>query len=405
VFEALHNRNFALFWMAAAISNAGNWMLTLTVPYIVYSLTMSGSWLGVAAAATFLPSLLGTVCIGALVDRYDRRRLLLVLQLVQMAAGALAWLVWAGGWATPLNMVFIGALTGFMGGMVNPSWNSFVPMLVPRELMASAIRMNSLQFALGRAFGPALTGAVLGPFGPGATLFINVVSFVVVIVVLIVVHPRTVATPQRGGSPVRQALDGWAYVFRHRSLAAVPICLFVSGFFGSSFIQLASAIAEEQFGRGRSAIGVIVGMFGLGSVVGSFLVSAFGDRVRRSNALFASLASWLIGLTLLGSSSNLVLGLAGLVFMGMAHVGTATTVTTALQMQVDEAYRGRASAAHTQGILLGVGLGAFALAQVAEATTLRTAELFGATAMAALAVIGARVFGRFRLLDSNTMAR
>ncbi len=401
MFEALKNRDFAFFWTAAAISNAGNWMQALSIPYIVYELTKSNTWLGITGAALFLPCVVGTACIGALVDRYDRRRLLLVLQFAQMTASTAVWLVWITGIATPTNIVAIAAVNGFIGGMVNPAWNSFIPMLVPRDLMAGAIRLNAMQFAFGRALGPVLATAVLHPFGPGATLFINVASYLFVIGVLVVLRPKTTA-PVRGESPWRQAVEGWRYVLARRSLLVVPITMLVSGFFGSSLIQLASAISEEQFQHEASSIGLLVGAFGLGSVVGSFLVTAYGDRMRRSDVLFASFGFWIVGLAVLAVSPNFGTGLLGLGIMGIAHVGTATTMATALNLQVDEAYRGRAAVAHMQGILLGVGVGALGLAQVANATSLETMELISAAALAVFLVLGAWLFANFRLIDTNT---
>jgi hypothetical protein len=104
----------------------------------------------------------------------------------------------------------------------------------------------------------------------------------------------------------------------------------------------------------------------------------------------------------LAVSPNFVTGLVGLGLMGIAHVGTATTMATALNLQVDEAYRGRAAVAHMQGILLGVGVGALGLAQVANATSLRTMELISAAALAGFLVLGAWLFANFRLIDTNT---
>lgn len=404
MFAALRNRDFAFFWVAAAISNAGNWMQAITVPFIVYDLTKSNAWLGLAAFASFLPSVLGTACISAIVDRYERRHLLLVLQLVQMATSAALWVVWVAGRATPWNMVVLSAISGFMGGMVGPAWNSFVPVIVPRELMASAIRLNAMQFAFGRALGPLLASAVLGPFGPGATLFLNVASYVFVIGVLVVLHPPA-AAPAGGGGLWRQVLDGWRYVFKQRRFAVVPVCMFVSGFFGSSVIQLASALAEEQFHRSRSSIGVLVGAFGAGSVVGSFLATAWGDRIRRSVQLYASFACWIAGLVVLGTAPWYPLSLLGLLVMGMAHVGTATTVSTAAQIQVTEEYRGRVAVAQMQGILLGIGLGALSLAQIADLTSLETMEVISAIVLAGLVVVGSRVFDRFRVLDPPASIR
>lgn len=400
MFAPLRNRDFAFFWTAAAISNAGNWMQALSIPYIVYQLTNSNTWLGLTGAAVFLPCMVGTACIGALVDRYDRRRLLLVLQLVQMTAAAAVWVAWVAGVATPLNIVVLAAINGFVGGMVNPAWNSFIPMLVPREIMAGAIRLNAMQFAFGRALGPVLASAVLHPFGPGATLFINVASFGFVIGVLVVLHPKT-TPPVVGESPWRQAIEGWRYVLARRSLMVVPLTMLVSGFFGSSLIQLASALSEEQFGHDPSSFGLLVGSFGLGSVIGSFLVSGLGDRLRRSTALFWSFGFWAAGLVVLAASPNFAVGLLGLGLMGTAHVGTATTMSTSLNLQVDEAYRGRAAVAHMQGILLGVGLGSLGLAWLADATSLPTMEYIAAGAMVVFLVIGAKLFANFRLIDPN----
>jgi MFS family permease len=311
------------------------------------------------------------------------------------------WLVWIAGLATPLNIVVIAAINGFIGGMVGPAWNSFIPMLVPRELMAGAIRLNAMQFAFGRALGPVLATAVLHPFGPGATLFINVASYVFVIVVLMVLRPPTTA-PVRGEPPWRQAVEGWRYVLARRSLIVVPLTMLVTGFFGSSLVQLASAISEEQFQHDASSIGLLVGAFGVGSVVGSLLVTAYGDRTRRSDVLIASFAFWIVGLAVLALSSTFLIGLLGLGLMGVAHVGTATTMATALNLQVDEEYRGRAAVAHMQGILLGVGFGALGLAQVANATSLETMELISAGALAGFLVLGAWMFASYRLIDTNT---
>jgi MFS family permease len=216
-------------------------------------------------------------------------------------------------------------------------------------------------------------------------------------------RPHT-TPPVVGETPWRQAIEGWRYVLARRSLVVVPLTMLISGFFGSSLIQLASALSDEQFHHGRSAIGVLVGSFGAGSVVGSFLVTAFGDRVRRSTALFSSFVFWIIGLAVLGAAPNFPIGLLGLGIMGIAHVGTATTVATALNMQVDEGFRGRAAVAHMQGILLGVGLGSLGLAGMAELTSLPTMELTSAGAIAVFLLLGAKVFANFRLIDSNGTA-
>lgn len=257
-------------------------MQALTVPYIVYALTKSNAWLGLAGTAVFLPSVLGTTFTSAIVDRYDRRRLLLVLQVVQMATSVALWAVWVAGLATPTNMIVLSAVGGFMGGMVGPAWNSFVPMLVPRELMASAIRLNAMQFEVGSGARPAARRRSARTVRPGGHALHQRRELRARASACSALHPRTIPAPVRGSSLWNQALDGWRYVLRNRSLAVVPVCMFVSGFFGSSIIQLASALAEEQFHRSRSSIRDPRRCVRRGSVVGSFAMSAVGDRMPRS---------------------------------------------------------------------------------------------------------------------------
>ena len=386
--------------MGAAVSNIGNWMQTITVPYVVYRVTGSRAWLGATATATFIPSMVGTLISAALVDRYQRRRLLLTLQVVQMAIAVMLFAAWVLELRHLAVFLVLASVGGLVGGLVTPAWNSFVGLLVPRESLASAVRLNSLQFAVGRAIGPAVAGAVLGPWGPGATFGINAVSFLVVIAVLISLRSAISAVPPaQSGSAIAQAIDGWRHVFSRRELYVAPVTVFFCGFFGSCAVQLAAAIVEEQFRRDRSSIGSVVSAFGLGSIVGSALVSIVGDRWRRSKVVYIGLVGWIAGLAILGTADHLGRGLIAMAVMGFAHVITATSVNTSLQLHADERYRGRAIATYLQGFFAGVALGAFSLAHLADAVGLKGTFRVGAAAIALFTIAASVVFHRMRVLD------
>lgn len=401
--EAFRVPAFARFWSAAAVSNIGNWMQTITVPFVIYKLTDSRQWLGATALATFIPSIAGTLISTGIVDRYERRRLLLVLQNTQMAIAVTLFATWALGFHEPYAFLALAAIGGLVGGVTSPAWNSYVPLLVPRDLMPSAIRLNSMQFAVGRSIGPLIAAAVLKPWGPGATFGVNAVSFVLVIAVL---ASFPVTRPVIGDmqSPLREAIEGWRHVFSRRRLLVSPVTVFVCGFFGSSIVQLAAAVVDEQFHRDRSQIGVVVSAFGAGSIIGSVLVTAVGNRWRRSRVVYLGMLAWVGGLGLLSSTETLTIGIIALVTMGFAHVVTATSVNTSIQVQVAEQFRGRAIAAYLQGFFLGVALGAFALARIADAIELRGAFLLGSCAIAAFCVLAFAIFDRMRVLDGDAPA-
>ncbi len=387
----------------AAVSNIGNWMQTITIPFVIYKLTNSRQWLGSTALATFIPSIVGTLISTGFVDRFERRRLLFVLQIAQMVMAVAMFATWMVGFHEPVAFLVLAAIGGLVGGVTTPAWNSYVPLLVPRDLIPSAIRLNSMQFAVGRSIGPLIAAAVLKPWGPGATFGVNALSFVFVIVVLATL-PASRPTATTIQPPLRQAIEGWQHVSARRNLLVAPVTVFVCGFFGSCIVQLAAAIVDEQFNRDRNQIGIVVSAFGAGSIVGSVLVTVVGNRWSRSRSVYLGMLAWVAGLALLSSTQTLKIGIIALVVMGFAHVVTATSVNTALQVQVDENFRGRAIAAYLQGFFLGVALGAFVLARLAGAIDLRGVFLLGSIAMATYCVIAFMVFDRMRVLDGERAA-
>jgi hypothetical protein len=154
-----------------------------------------------------------------------------------------------------------------------------------------------------------------------------------------------------------------------------------------------SASASPRSSSTGRSIRILVGAFGAGSIVGSF------DGARRPCAPSQELRVLGDRPVLLGTAPVFGVSLLGLLVMGIAHVGTATTVSTAAQIQVSDEFRGRVAVAQMQGILLGIGLGALVLAQIADVTSLPIMEIISAGAIVVLLAIGTRVFHGFRLLD------
>src|SRR5436190_4331000 len=131
---AFHNRNFSLFWTGALISNIGTWMQNLTVPFaLLYVMHTSSVWVGIATISQFLPGVLLGPVAGYIADRFDRRRVLLLSQVVQLLLALLLWAVWEAGLRSPVGFVAIVSLNGCVFGITMASWQAFVTELVPRE--------------------------------------------------------------------------------------------------------------------------------------------------------------------------------------------------------------------------------------------------------------------------------
>jgi MFS family permease len=167
--DPLRERQFRWFWIAAFVSNTGGWMQNATIPYVVYQLTGRAGEVGITGFFQYVPFMIMGLIGGTLADRFPRRLLLVVAQVLQAAVAVALWAVVATGSATTLNLSVLAFASGILGGLNTPIWQALVAELVPRELLLGAVTLNSTQFNASRALGPFLAGVVIAAFGAQAS--------------------------------------------------------------------------------------------------------------------------------------------------------------------------------------------------------------------------------------------
>ncbi len=187
-FRPLASRNFALVWSAALVSNVGTWMQIVTLGIVVTAKTHEPGWTGLVAAAAFLPNGLLAPLGGALADRLDRRRWLIVTTIAEAAfAGALAALAFTGH-----ELPWLLSVVAFLGGTASaigfPTYQAMLPDLVDKKDLLAAVSLSSAQFNLGRVIGPALAGVALVAGSAGWAFTANAISFGAVVVALLLVR-------------------------------------------------------------------------------------------------------------------------------------------------------------------------------------------------------------------------
>ena len=400
-FASLRHRDFALFWSAGLVSNSGSWMQNITVPYVLYQLTHSTTWLGLSAFASFFPALLMGPVAGTLADRYSRRGILIITQTILMVIAFSLWWFWVSGNATPDIILLHLLASGITSGINISSWQSFVPLLVPADDMLNAVRLNSMQFTGARAFGPALGGLVLARFGPATAFMFNAVTFLLVIGALAAVRPRVAVPIGRGRRVIEQFREGIAYVRGRRALALAVTTIAMTSLCGSAVVQLAPAIARIEFHVGKAAYGLLVAMFGAGAVIGALIQSVYGDRVRRSRMAVAGLLGFSVGVILLGSAPSYPLGLMCLLGMGTSYLLVSVSLNTAIQARVAESYRGRVLSIYLMGLMSGVPIGALIEGRAAQLIGLRTAVIGAGVAQILFTVVAATSGAGFASLDED----
>lgn len=365
--RAFRHRDFRLFFIGALASNTGNWLQNLAVPFVLFELTQKSLWVGLAGFAQFIPAFfLGPVG-GSLADRFDRRRLLLATQFLMAVAAFALWGSWAAGWRDPLLILVLTALTGIFSGLMIPSWQAFVPSLIPKADLPSAITLNSTQFNASRAIGPALAGLLLATVGAGWAFFLNGVSFVAVIGVLWVIRARP--TEARGGAH-EGVIAGFRSALRYirvRTGILVGIgSAMLAAFFGNPVTQFTVVFGDDVYEAGPRVVGLLASAIGIGAVLIAPFLSTWDGRIPRASVVRWGLPLYGLSVMAFGASPNWPTGLLALFAVGAGFLAVISTTNTAVQMIVADEMRGRVMSSRVMGFTLSFPIGSLIQGALAD---------------------------------------
>lgn len=405
--EALRHRNFALFWCGALVSSTGTWVQNVTVPFVVFGITSSATWVGVAAFAQLLPLALSSLVGGWLADRVRRRNILIVTQVLSGVVAGLLWLSWVSDQASLWVLLGLVAVGGTVAGITIPAWQAFVTELVPRRLLLNAITLNSAQFNAARAFGPAVGGVVLAQLGVAWAFALNAVSFVVVaaaVAAISVVGTHQRRTPgERGDGVWRGLVSSAGYVRRHRGLSTCVLAVGALGLLASPVNSLVVVFADAVFEVGRVRYGVLAAALGTGSVLAAPLVAGRGSCLLRSHLVGGALVVHAVALVAFALSPTYVVAVVWLVAAGAGYLAVAATLNTTLQLQVDDHRRAKVLALYITVFTVAIPAGALVQGALASVVGVRVV-----VAVAAALLVGVTAVlwfgGRLASLDGGDTA-
>ncbi len=352
----LRQRNFSLLWSAGLISMIGDWMLFIALPIYVYKLTGSALATSTMFIAEMIPSLLLGSVAGVFVDRWNRKRIMVITNLL-LALGLLPLLlVHSTAWLWVVYVVaFVeSVLTQFF----TPAESALLPLLVSEEHLGPANSLNSLNKNIARLVGPPLGGIVAGLLGlPGITLM-DAATFLIAggMIALIVVksghtqeESEIVSTAAGRQHPIvtvwREWLEGLRLVKRER-LVSIMFVLFAvtslgEGVFGVLFVVFVYKILHG----GALQLGWLMGAQAVGGLVGSVLVGYVFKFLSPSRLIGISAVLFgLIDLVIFNYPAffpGFALAVILFVLVGIPGVGTMTSSYTLLQTAVADEYRGR----------------------------------------------------------------
>ncbi|WP_328701927.1 MFS transporter [Aestuariimicrobium ganziense] len=360
---AIHN--YRLFWISALISNIGGWMARIAQDWLILTELTPGSAsaLGIATALQFLPIPLLTPIAGALADRFDKRKLLIVAQTGLGLVALVLYLLVASGAIQLWHAFALAFATGVCAAFEIPTRQAFVSEMVPLGLLSNAIGLNSAQFNGARLIGPAVAGLLIAAVGVAPALLINAISFLATITALIIMRAAEL-TPMPKARAERAIRDGFAYVRKSPTITLMLVVIFTMSTFGMNFQLTNALMATEAFGKGATEFGLLGTLMAIGTLGGSVFAAR---RARpRLRVLLAALCGFAFFNALGAVSPSFGWFGASLVGVGICALTVMTSCNATVQLAADPLYRGRVMAVYMAVNMGGTPIGAPIMGWIGE---------------------------------------
>lgn len=362
----LRIRRFRALWGASIFSNLGTFLQASAAAWLMLELTHSATWVGLMSASTTLPFLALALVAGAVADMVDRAKVLLISQSVMGLAAAGMAVITLLGEATPGRLLVLGLLIGAAAAFNLPAWQALVPDLVPREMVASAVALNSVSFNVARALGPALGGLLVATVGAEAGFGLNALSYLAIIFVLAAMRRRPGPALLNEPTPMATAIAlGLRFARYTKPFRRVLL-------YGALF-ALTSAVVPtvlpnliDSLGGGSLAYGLLLGTMGLGAIGGAFTRYQVVERLGR-NAVAISITGYGLAGIAIGLSRSLVWMIPSMVVAGACLVWTTTTLNSTAQLLSPRWVRGRTMSLWSLAFAGVAPLGAIVAGSVADA--------------------------------------
>jgi MFS family permease len=385
---------FRRYIIGSAISDTGTWMQVMAQGWVMSSLTNRGFLLGLAAAAAGVPTILLAMKGGEAADRYDKRRILIWTQVVQIVlALVLGFLVYSGRiqiWHVIVLALCLGTCIAFE----MPAINALVPEIVSRDQIATAVALDRSVFHGSRLIGPSVAGIFVGWWGAASAFFCNAATFFALIIALASLPPRTIGTAEEEEQRKTGFKEGLIYVRNDRTILCMIALIAASTIFIFPFLSaMLPLYVRNVLQLGPGSMGYLMAVSGSGSLLGALGLLSVPRHLRFR---FMTGAVIVVGLALCSMARS-----DGFVFsaisMGVLAIGLSANfglASTIVQERAPAPLRGRISAIFGLSFFGLTPVGSLITPAVADLIGLRVALVFGGIIYATLAVLVLSVAGR-----------
>ena len=368
------SRAFFWLWLANTVSALGTWIQNTASAWIMTDLSPSPMMVSLVQAAAQLPVLLLALPAGALADLMDRKRHLILTNMLMLAAAAALAIIAALGRVDATILLVLTALLAVGAALNSPAWAASVPVTVPRQSLAQALVLNSVGFNIARAVGPAVGGLILTVAGATVAFVANAASFafVAVVVGVLLTFPRSQTSTDVPPEPFRSAMRiGLAYVLAEPVVRSTLVR--AAAFFGcaSAIWALLPLYVREVLGLSSASFGLMMGAIGAGAVLGGLIMPVLHTLLLRNNLIMLAGVACGLALVPLAIIPSTMTAYAALLVFGIGWIVGSSNLQATVQLATAPWVRARVLALYQAVFNGAMGLGAIFWGLLGEYAGLR----------------------------------
>jgi MFS family permease len=354
---ALHHGDFRAFWIGQAVSLIGTQFTNVAMAWQIYQITNSALQLGLLGLARAIPQMALTLVGGMLADAVDRRRIMIATQLGQGTVAAALVLLTVTDAMSPTALYVASGLLALFAALDNPARQAYVPNLVPRADLTSAIALTTSMRQVSYILGPSLGGVVLAVGGPVWCYGSDAAARLVAIGLLLSIRVRRAASGRRRVS-LASLLEGLAFVRSQPTILWLMVLDFAANFFGSPRALL-PIYARDIFQVGPEGLGILYAASSIGSLSGGLAMSMIGQPRKAGLWILLGVTFYACSVMAFALSPTFAVAVVLLVLMGLGDTVSSVLRGTINQLLTPDELRGRVSAVNSVFVNVGPQLGQF----------------------------------------------
>jgi predicted MFS family arabinose efflux permease len=356
VFKAFQYRNYRLLWTGACTSSIGTFMQQVAQSWLVLEISKSPFLLGLDAFLGNIPILLFSLVGGVVADRVDRRRLLILSQVIQMSSAFLLAFLYAIGVVQIWHILSLSFVSGTAQAFGGPAYQALFPSLVEPEDLPNAIALQSIQFNVARVIGPALGGIAFTYLGYAWCFSLNGLSFIAVIISLVLL--RIDFIPVKAGVSVLTSMkQGFGFIRNQGAMVALIVLAFCMTMLGIPLLTFLPVFAKDVLHGDAFTFTLMLSLSGGGAVVGSLIVATMGNisaKGRVALIMLTALGALMAGFAL---SKSVALSCVLLFLAGIALIAVFTLIQSLVQLITGNEMRGRVMSVYNVAFRGGMPIG------------------------------------------------